>query len=157
MRIDLKEARTMRVPILALALAFATAVGAEQPTALKPPAEPPQRPLGFPALKVHAGGVILDVKEVGDYVKKHNLPRNQGPADEIDVLSVERIAVKTARAKVGIDTTGFKGNELVGLAILGGKLVFGGPPPSEPVTFYHGYVVFDAATGNLLMLGTLAE
>ncbi len=112
---------------------------------------------GFPALTVRSGGVVLDVTEVAAYIKAHNLPRNLGAAQDVKVVSVTRLTVAEVRERVGIDTTGFNGDEPVGLALLGGKLVFSGPPPAQPVTFTKGYVIFDALTGNLLMLGTLRD
>lgn len=150
----------MRIRALIACLALGAAALAradETPKALQPPVGEPSRVAGLPALTVHPGGVILDVKEVGAYIRAHNLPRNLGAAKDVKVLSVERLAVAEARERVGIDTTGFKDDEPVGLALLGGTLVFGGPPPSQPVTFAHGYAVFDALTGNLLMLGTLPD
>lgn len=145
------------VVVAVVLAAVAPARAQQQPGALELPKGAPHRVAGFPALPVRSGGVILDVKEVAAYVKAHNLPRNLGAAQDVKVLSVTRLAVADVRERVGIDTTGFDGDEPVGLALLGGKLVFSGPPPSQPVTFTKGYVVFDAVTGNLLMLGTLPD
>jgi hypothetical protein len=148
----------MRIATLAFSLALAAAAGAEQPEkALPVPKGVPQRPRGLPALKPQANGVVLNVAEVKKFLANHNLPRNLGSAAEIQVLSVEKLKVGEAKQRVGIDTTGFKGDEPVGLALLGGTLVFGGPPPDEPATYTRAYVVFDAVTGNLLMMGTLAN
>jgi hypothetical protein len=150
----------MRIPILALTLSLAVgaAAGAEPPMkGLPVPTGAPQRPRGLPALKPQAQGLVLDVAEVEKFLTSHNLPHNLGSAAEIQVISVDKMTVDEARQKVGIDTTGFKGDEVVGLALLGGTLTFGGPPPDEPTVYTRAYVVFDAVTGNLLMLGTLPK
>jgi hypothetical protein len=148
----------MRVQTLVLSLALTATAGAEPPKAGLPvPTGTPQRPRGLPALKPHGQGVVLDVEEVKKFLASHNLPHNLGSAAEIEVISVEKLQVEEVKQKVGIDTTGFKGNEPVGLAMLGGRVVFGGPPPDEPMVYTRAYVVFDALTGNLLMLGTLED
>jgi hypothetical protein len=143
---------------LTLSLAFAVTAGAEPPPLGIPvPAGTPQRPRGLPALEPSAQGVVLNVDKVKKFIASHNLPHNLGSADDIQVTSVETLDVDKVKQRVGIDTTGFKGNERVGLAMLGGRVVFGGPPPDEPMVYTRAYVVFDALTGNLLMLGTLED
>ena len=146
----------LRCFVLSFVLAAVGATAQAQDGGLQPPTGTPRRPVGMSALAVRPGPVPFTLQDVAVYVKDHNLPKNEGAADTIQVASLEFMSMAKFAALIPGDTTGYSANDRIGLAILSGTLVFSGPPPGEPTEFSSGYAVFDAVTGNLLMIGTLA-
>jgi len=140
-----------------LAAAAATAMAGDQgPRGLQPPKDKPHRPVGIKAVEPRPGGGFKK-EDVGNYLHTFNLPRNQGPSQQLGVVSLEFMSVSTLRTRIPADTTGFDGGEQVGLALLEGPLAFRSPQGGEPFTASKGYAVFDADTGNLLIVGTLEQ
>jgi len=143
--------------LLAASGAAATHAGAAPGDgALQPPTGKPRRPVGIEALTVRPGPAPFTKEDVGAYVKAHNVPANLAPAAQVQVVALEFLTVAELTRRIPGDSTGFKDGDLIGLATLSGVLVFRGPQGTTPAEFSQGYVVFDAGTGNLLMVGTLA-
>jgi hypothetical protein len=124
--------------------------------ALRPPTGKPRRPVGIEALTVRPGATPFNKEDVSAYIKEHNVPTNLAPATQVQVVSLEFLTVAELTRRIPGDATGFKDGDVIGLATLSGALVFRGPRGTTPAEFSQGYVVFDAGTGNLLRVGTLA-
>jgi hypothetical protein len=71
------------------------------------------------------------------------------------VADLEFLTAKQASDRLAGEPTGLNDNDRVGFATLTGKFIFSGPSNTKPATFSSAYALFDAATGNLLMDGTL--
>jgi hypothetical protein len=133
--------------------------GGQQPSGgIAVPAETPRRPVGVKALNVTPGAEPpFTHEDVAAYFQGHDLPRNLAPREQLSLASLELLTAAEVTGRLGGARTGLKDDERVGFAVLEGTLVFSGPPGGPPAQFSRGYAVFDAATGNLLMFGTLAE
>jgi hypothetical protein len=125
--------------------------------ALNLPKEPGKRPQGMTALIAKTGATPFSKQDVIDYFKTHNLPRNSGATNQFTVQSLEFITSAEVTKRLEGVTTGLSDNDRVGFVTLVGTFVFTGPPKSKPVIFHQAYAVFDAVSGNLLMVGTLGQ
>ena len=106
------------------------------------------------ALKVNPGAEPFTKDDVSQYVKSNRLPKTLADPAQLQVDSLEFITAAQASARLDGASTGLKDPERVAFAIISGPLTFTGPQ-TKPARFERGYLLFDAATGNLLMLGTL--
>jgi hypothetical protein len=134
--------------------------GEQKKIALKPPPQAQaQRPQGMAAIFVSSkGGQPFTKQDVITYFKSHNLPMNMTPnsqfqVDSLEFLTNEQVSDRLQGASPGVALPG----EKVAFATLSGLFVFTGPPPGKPARFSRAYAVFDATTGNLLMMGTLEQ
>ena len=154
--------RSMRVAVvLAAGLCVLTGCrsckqGKQEKIALKPPTGPPKRPQGMTALTVTSAPEPFKKLDVEAYFKTHNIPRNSGPANLLRVDSLEFITSRDVTARLQGVSTGLTDTERVAFAVLSGQIVFTGPKTSKAARFDRAYAVFDAANGNLLMVGSLA-
>ncbi len=127
----------------------------QEKVALRPPTGTPKRPQGMPAIAVKPGATQpFSKEEVVAYFKTHKLPKNLGSADRVQVENLEFLTSGEASKRLQGASTGLADNERVVFVTLSGQLIFTGPK-GKPATFERGYAIFDAATGNLLMIGTL--
>jgi hypothetical protein len=132
---------------------------AHRGTAVPMPKGTPRRPIGIPAIAMHAGAnPPFSKDDVATFIRTHGLPMNDGPAASLQVDNLEFIRSAEVTARLDGEATGLNDDDMVAFATISGPLAFSGPPPAHaPVTFTQGYAVFDATTGNLLMVGTLSE
>src|SRR5262249_34166538 len=120
------------------------------------PTGTPKRPVGLTALAAKPGATPFSKDDVAAYFKAHNLPKNLGLTDQFQVDSLEFVTSGEVKQRLQGESTGLKDEERVGFATLSGTFIFTGPP-GRSATFRRAYAVFDAGTGNLLMIGSLAE
>jgi hypothetical protein len=124
---------------------------------LRPPTGTPQRPQGMVALSIRDGAAEpFTQKDVEAYFKAKNLPRNAGASDQFRVDTLEFITSKEVSERLQGASTGLDDNDRIGFATLSGTFIFTGPQ-GKPAIFHRAYGAFDAATGNLLMIGTLSD
>jgi len=131
--------------------------GEQQKVAMQVPKDPPKRPQGSAALSVKPGAEPFSKQDVATYFKTHNLPMNATNTSDFTVESLQFMTDKDLTAQLSGASTGLAENDKVGFATLTGLFVFTGPPNAKPARFARSYAVFDAATGNLMMIGTLEQ
>lgn len=124
-------------------------------TAMKLPTEPPKRPLGMKALEVKPGATPFSVDDVTQYVRTHRLARMVGDLAQLQVESVEYITAREVTSRLQGVSTGLPDSQRLAFAVIRGPLYISTPTKGKPVAFERGYALFDVATGNLLMSGTL--
>jgi hypothetical protein len=130
----------------------------QEKRALNPPKEPGKRPLGMTAIKANPGDPQPFSKtDVVAYFKTHNLPRNAGTTAQFSVQSLEFITSAEVSKRLEGVLTGLQDNERVGFVTLVGTFIFTGPPSAKPAFFRQAYAVFDAVSGNLLLVGSLGR
>lgn len=129
----------------------------QKKVALHIPKDAPKRPQGSPALTVKPGAEPFNKSDVTNYFKTHNLPMNFTTTNDFTVESLEFLTNKEITARLKGASPGLAENDKIGFAILKGLFIFTGPPSTKPVRFTRAYAAFEAATGNLLMVGTLEE
>jgi hypothetical protein len=127
--------------------------------ALHLPTGTPKRPQGMTALTVNSGAAQPFTKaDVIAYFKTHNLPKNSASTTQIQVDTLEFLTSKEVSQRLQGVMTGLGDNDRVGFVILTGTFIFTGPgTDSKAARFNRAYAVFDAVTGNLLMIGTLEQ
>lgn len=121
------------------------------------PSAPPRAPQGMHALSAGPGPEPFSKADVAAYLVKHNLPRNQGSATSIQVDNLEFLSSSDVSARLAGVQTGMAGNARLGFATLRGEFLLTGPSGTKTARFTRAYAAFDAASGNLLMVGTLPE
>jgi hypothetical protein len=130
--------------------------GEQKKIALPAPAGTPKRPQGMTALTVRAGAEPFTKADVVTYFKSHNLPKNAGALAQVQVDTVEFVTSKDVTQRLQGVSTGLADNDRVAFVTLSGTFIFTGPGADrKAATFNRAYAVFDAATGNLMMIGTL--
>ncbi len=152
--------RNARAAILfAAAMALLAGCGRrpeQKETPLPLPQGTPNRPVGMKALSVNPGAAEPFSKaDVAAWLAAHNLPLNAGAKTDFTVANLEFLTAKQASDRLAGEPTGLPDNDRVGFATLTGTFVFSGPPHTKPATFASAYALFDAASGNLLMDGSL--
>jgi hypothetical protein len=125
--------------------------------ALNLPKEPGKRPQGMAGLTVKPGAIPFTKQDVIAYFTTHNLPRNSGAINLFKVQNLEFVTNGEVTKRLEGVATGLNENDRVGFVTLVGTFVFTGPPKSKPATFREAYAVFDAVSGNLLMVGSLGQ
>lgn len=125
--------------------------------ALKLPKGTPKRPTGMAALDVSDKAQAFTVASVSAYFTTHNLPMNMGATTDIHVDNVEIITDAELGKRLSGVSTGLGADAKVAFASLSGLFVFTGPPHGRVARFRFAYAVFDAQTGNLLLVGTPDE
>lgn len=150
------------MPILSILLALMSAGCSTcnrdgKGAALPMPVGTPHRPMGMSAVTVQPGATPPFTKDdVAAFIKANNLPRNMGPKEALQVDSLEFIPSAEVTRRLQGASTGLAEAEMVGFATISGGLIFTGPgPDAKAARFERGYAAFDAASGNLLMVGTL--
>lgn len=131
--------------------------GDQKKVALHIPKDTPKRPQGSAALTVKPGAEPFSKSDVANYFKTHNLPMNLAASSDFTVESLEFLTNKEITSRLNGASPGLVDNDRIGFATLKGLFVFTGPPNTKPVRFTRAYAAFDAATGNLLMVGTLEQ
>jgi hypothetical protein len=122
---------------------------------VKLPVGKPMQPVGMDAIPVKAGTTPPFTKDdVVAFFAKNNLPTNLGRPDEFQVASLEFLSNRELTERLDGISTGRADEELVGFVTLEGKFIFASFS-GNTASFERAYAVFDGATGNLLMLGTL--
>ena len=132
--------------------------GEQKKMALNLPQGPAKRPQGMSALAVRtAGSQPFTKQDVVNYFKTHNLPMNMGSPAQFQVESLEFLTDKEVSDRLQGASPGLAADEKVAFATLRGSLIFTGPSGGKTARFSRAYAVFDAKTGNLLMIGTLEQ
>jgi hypothetical protein len=129
--------------------------GGQKKIALNPPSGPAKRPQGTAALTVKFGPQPFTKADVVTYFQSHNLPKNSGSLSQLHVDSLEFLTSKEVNARLQGVSTGLADADRIGFATLTGTFIFTGPGKGKPAKFNRAYAAFDAASGNLLMVGTL--
>jgi hypothetical protein len=129
--------------------------GEQAKVAMQVPKDPPKRPQGSPALTVKPGPEPFSKQDVVTYFKTHNLPMNATNTSDFSVASLEFMTDKELTARLSGVSTGLAETDKIGFVTLTGLFIFTGPPNAKPVRFSSAYAAFDAASGNLMMIGTL--
>ena len=156
----MKTTYWLGLALLAISLGSVTACdgcsgrGTGGKIALKPPPGSGKRPQGLRALSVAPGAQPFTQADVSAYFKTHNLPKNAAPASSIQVDALEFVRSAEVTARLQGVSTGLPDNDPVAFATLSGAFVFTGPQGAQG-RFRRAYAVFDSATGNLLLIGTL--
>ena len=132
--------------------------GEQKKMALALPKGTPNRPQGMVALTVRTGAERPFTKEdVAAYFQTHDLPLNVGSRGQVQVESLDFLTNKEVTDRLAGASPGLADNDRVGFATLSGTFVFTGPPKGKSATFSRAYAVFNAQSGNLLMVGTLGQ
>ena len=129
--------------------------GEQQKVALHLPTGTPKAPQGMTALTVKPGPEPFTKQDVITYFQTHNLPKNAGSVSQFQVDNLEFITSKQASDRLQGVMTGLADTDRVGFVTLRGTFIFTGPRLGKSATFSRAYALFDATTGNLLMIGTL--
>ncbi len=129
----------------------------QEPTKIKPPTGTRQRPQGVKALELKPSLAQFTQDDVTQYVRTHRLAKSVGDLSQLKVESMETLTAREVKTRLQNASTGLPDNTRLVFAIIRGPIYFSGPPGSKPVAFDRAYAVFDAATGNLLMSGTLEK
>ena len=141
---------------LALTSCDSSCARKQERIALQMPTGTPQRPQGVGALTVRSGEPPFTRDDVVAYVKTHRLPKSVGSPDQVTVDNVEFVTSAEVTRRLDGASTGLAATDRVAFVTLSGTFVFTGPQ-TQPATFRRAYMVFDATTGNLLMVGTLED
>ena len=104
-----------------------------------------------------AGPTPFSQTDVAAYFQTHSLPRNLGPRASVRVDALEFISSADVTTRLKGERTGLADSARIGFATLSGDFNFTGPSGTRPARFSSAYAAFDATTGNLLMIGTLAS
>jgi hypothetical protein len=129
----------------------------DEKIAMKPPQGTPKRPQGSVALTVRPGAAQpFTMQDAVDYFKTHNVPKNGGDVTQFQVSALEFLTSKEVSQRLQGEPTGLDDNDKIGFVTLTGQFVFTGPS-GKSARFNQAYAAFDAATGNLLMIGTLGQ
>jgi hypothetical protein len=132
--------------------------GEQKKLALHPPTGTPKRPQGMTALTIKPGAEPFSKQDVVAYFQTHNFPKNVGSVAQFQVDTLEFITSKDVSQRLHGVSTGLEDNARVGFVTLTGTFIFTGPGSNrKSATFNRAYAVFDAANGNLLMVGTLEQ
>jgi hypothetical protein len=115
------------------------------------------RPVGTPALTVRSSGnPPFAIADVAGYFKTHRLPAGIGVEGPVKITSLIFISDREVADRLDGESTGLPDNYPLGFASLSGKFTFRAPIKREATpAFSEAYAVFDAQTGNLLMVGSL--
>ena len=124
---------------------------------IAPPSGTPKAPQGLKALAVTAGPTPFSQADVGAYLQTNSLPRNFGPRASVRVDNLEFITSADVTTRLQGVRSGLADSARIGFATLSGDFTFTGPSGTRPARFGSAYAAFDATTGNLLMMGTLAS
>jgi hypothetical protein len=151
---------------IAVLLAFAALSGGtgcerthrpENAVKMKMPEGTPKRPQGMQGLAVKAGLEPFTKDDVTVYVQTHRLAKSVGDISQLRVENLEFITAREVTARLQGASTGLPGDYRVAFATIRGPIYFTGPSSTRPVAFDTAYALFDTATGNLLMSGTLTK
>jgi hypothetical protein len=131
--------------------------GEQNRLSLVPPKGTPLPPVGMKALDVKPGPEPFTREDVSGYFRTHNLPRNRGSNADFQVEQLEFLSAGALHDRLQGVLSGLPDDARVGFVTLRGTIIFTGPPTMErnATTFERAYAVFSAATGNLLMVGSL--
>jgi hypothetical protein len=154
----MRAARWFRNGMLAISVLLMTQSLAvsEEKQYISPPAGTPKRPVGMGAIGIRSGATPpFSSEDVLNYLKSHQIPKISIAPGQLKVNSLEFITTAEAGKRLNRVVTGLKDDEIVGVATFSGNVTASGPPGGKAATFDRGYAVFDAATGNLLTIGTL--
>jgi hypothetical protein len=146
------------VLLLCAGLAGCEFGGSREPknaTKMTLPTGTPQRPQGMRALSPRPGPEPFTKDDVTQYVRTHRLARTTGEQSQLQVESVEVLTARAVRIRLQNASTGLPDDTRVAFAVIRGPIYFTGPAGSKPVAFDRAYALFDVASGNLLMSGTL--
>jgi hypothetical protein len=108
------------------------------------------------ALTVRAGEPPFVKDDVVTYFKTHQFPKSVGSPDQMSVENLEFITSAEVSKRLDGASTGLAATDRVAFVTLSGTFVFTGPQ-AKPAQFRRAYAIFDAVTGNLLMVGTLED
>lgn len=129
----------------------------ENAVEMKMPAGTPKQPQGLQALAVKPGPEPFTKDDVTQYIQTHRLAKSVGDISQLRVESLEFLTAREVTARLQGASTGLPDDHRVAFATIRGPVYFTGPRNSRPVAFDTVYALFDAATGNLLMSGTLVK
>jgi hypothetical protein len=116
----------------------------------------PKRPIGIEAINIRSGAnPPFSPEDVLNYLRSSKIPKLSFSPDKLSINSLEFVTSAEASKRLNGVVVGLNDNELVGLATFSGGIVASGPPGGKQATFNSGYAIFDATTGNLLLIGTL--
>lgn len=129
----------------------------------------PQQPVGIPAIRPNTNTASTDssaasldastptftTADVRAYIRTHSMPHTIAASSNPAVLQILFITSQAASGLLDGESTGLPDNTLVCYVELSGSYTFAGPNGAN-VTFQKGYELFDAHTGNLLMVGGLS-
>jgi hypothetical protein len=119
---------------------------------------PPKPPFGVSGIAVTRPGQVpaFTAGEAELYVRTHPLPRSLPDSHIVTVAVSFELAGDVSALLEGTDV-GRPANVVVCYVEMSGTFYVAAPPkPGQPhttLTLMHGFAVFDAATGNLLLSG----
>jgi hypothetical protein len=128
---------------------------------LTPPAYdpgPPKPPFGVPGVAVTNPGEVpgYTASEVEVYVRTHPLPRSL-PDSHVGTVTVSFLFAGDVSILLEGTDIGRPPNVVVCYVEMSGTFYVAAPPkpgqPNATLTLTHGFAVFDAATGKLLLSG----
>lgn len=119
---------------------------------------PLSQPTGSPAIRPRTTlttGPAFTESDVQQYVTKTGMPHNLASGSSFAIMSVTFMTSREVVARLQGEATGLPDTTLLCFVELQGTFVFAGPQGTTGA-FQHGYEVFDAHTGNILMWGGLS-
>jgi len=128
----------------------------QEKIALPLPQGTPKRPQGMTALTVNPNAPEPFTKnDVTNYFATHGLPRLSPTPGQFQVDKLEFLTSKQVSDRLQGVSTGLADNDRIGFATLVGTFIVSSPKSAKSGTYVSAYAAFDAASGNLLMEGTL--
>lgn len=118
---------------------------------------PPSSSLGVPAIQPHiaqVNGPTYTISDARNYVNTHLLPSRLGPQGKAVIVKAAFLQSQQVSALMQGESTGVPNGTLLCYVELHGTFAIHVPGQSAKVVTYHTAMeVFDAQTGNLLIIG----
>lgn len=130
----------------------------QKPQALHPPSGAPKAPEGMPAIAVHPQAPQpFGAQDVVNYFTSHRALKGGSSVGPLQVTGLDFVTAREVSGRLPGVSTGLADDRKVGFATIAGTFAFSGPPGSKPGTFSRVYAVFDATTGNLLIVSSVGN
>lgn len=114
---------------------------------------PPSSPVGTRAITALTGATpAFTTADVERYVATHPLLPGVSGRVKPTVTKIEFVSSAEASNRLAGETTGFPDDHLLCYVELQGPVTFSGPNGTK-VTYPRGVLIFDAQSGNLVILG----
>jgi hypothetical protein len=140
---------------LTTAVAINPTSSASQLQPARPPAAQARLPEGSPAIKPSTSGMpSYSIDEVKRFVLAHPIGARNDKSGAVTIKRAEFMSSRDVSAILDGARTGFADDYMLCYVELSGNFTFPGPQ-NVTRTYQRGFEIFDAQTGNFLMVGGL--